>query len=400
MRRTEGTFDMWTFDTDRRHVLAKGGAAGLTLAVAACGGGTGIDPLPSGRQQASAPQASEGGTVKVGMILPLSAPGGIGAAATAIGNAGELALSEFDRPDISLIVKDDRGDPAAAREAVQQALAEGAELILGPFSGTSVQAASPLVKTAGRPMIAFSSDVSVAQPGVYLLSFTPQSDVARIMSFAASRNKRTIGALLPEGPFGNVIAAEYEQQVARLGLNPGPVQRYAAGRQSDAVRALAPQMNGVDALFVTDVSNEMTRTADALAAANLKNVQLLGTGTWNDLPVLQKPALQGAWFAAPDATGYNSFAQRYQKKFKANPTRMATIGYDAVALAAALVRTQGANRFSPQTLTNPSGFAGQDGVFRFRPDGTNERALAVMQVQNRAAQVLNPAPRSFGAQQA
>jgi ABC-type branched-subunit amino acid transport system substrate-binding protein len=400
MRRTEGTFDMWAFDTDRRHVLAKGGAAGLTLAVAACGGGTGIDPLPSGRQQASAQQASEGGNVKVGMILPLSAPGGIGAAATAIRNAGDLALSEFDRPDISLLVKDDRGDPAAAREAVQQALAEGAELILGPFSGTAVQAASPLVKTAGRPMIAFSSDVSVAQPGIYLLSFTPQSDVARIMSFAASRNKRTIGALLPEGPFGNVIAAEYEQQVARLGLNPGPVQRYAAGRQSDAVRALAPQLNGVDALFVTDVSNEMARTADAIGAASLKNVQLLGTGTWNDLPVLQKPALQGAWFSAPDAAGYNSFAQRYQQKFKANPTRMATIGYDAVALAAALVRTQGANRFSPQTLTNPSGFAGQDGVFRFRPDGTNERALAVMQVQNRAAQVLNPAPRSFGAQQA
>ncbi|MGL5116968.1 MAG: penicillin-binding protein activator [Beijerinckiaceae bacterium] len=389
-------------DTDRRQWLARGGAASLALTLAACGGGTGIDPLPSGRQQASAPQpqAGSGGNVQVGLILPLSAAGGIGAAANAIRNAGDLALSEFDRPDISLLVKDDRGDPAAARDAVQQALAEGAELILGPFSASAVQAASPLVKSAGRPMIAFSSDVSVAQPGIFLLSFTPQSDVSRIMSFAASRNKRTIGALLPEGPFGNVVAAEYEQQVARLGLNPGPVQRYAAGRQADAVRALATQLTGVDALFVTDISGEMAKTADAMAAANIRNVQLLGTGTWNDLPVLQKPALQGAWFAAPDAAGFNSFADRYRAKFKSSPTRMATIGYDAVALAAALVRTQGANRFSPQTLTNPSGFAGQDGVFRFRPDGTNERALAVMQVQNRAAQMLNPAPRSFGAQQA
>ena len=37
-------------------------------------------------------------------------------------------------------------------------------------------------------------------------------------------------------------------------------------------------------------------------------------------------------------------------------------------------------RFSPDVLTNPSGFAGIDGLFRFRADGTNERGLAVMKV--------------------
>ena len=42
--------------------------------------------------------------------------------------------------------------------------------------------------------------------------------------------------------------------------------------------------------------------------------------------------------------------------------------------------TQGTQRFSPEVLTNPSGFAGIDGLFRFRADGTNERGLAVMKV--------------------
>ena len=73
-----------------------------------------------------------------------------------------------------------------------------------------------------------------------------------------------------------------------------------------------------------------------------------------------------------------------------------TIDALRATLAAALVKTQGANRFSAHTLTNSSGFAGQDGVVRFRPDGTNERALAVLQVNNRTAQVISPAPRSFG----
>ena len=37
-----------------------------------------------------------------------------------------------------------------------------------------------------------------------------------------------------------------------------------------------------------------------------------------------------------------------------------------------------------------------NGVFRFLPDGTNERALAVAQVRNGQAVVIDPAPRNFG----
>jgi ABC-type branched-subunit amino acid transport system substrate-binding protein len=391
---------------DRRRMLSLSGSASLALMAAACGGGTGIDPLPGGSQTAQpAPQPQPGapagpnigaGQVRIGLILPLSGGGGIGAAAAALRNAAELAISEFENPEVTILVKDDKGDPATARSAAQEALSEGAELILGPLTAASVAQASQVVRAAGRPMIAFSNDTTVAQPGVYLLSFTPQSDVARVMGFAASRNKRSVGALLPEGAFGNVVAAEFEQQIADLRLNKGPVQRYAPGRAADAARALAGQMSGVESLLVTDLTADMARTADALGSAGLRNVQLLGTGTWNDLSVLQKPAMQGGWFAAPESAGFNSFADRYRRKFNSAPTRLATLGYDAVALAAALVRTQGSQRFSTPTLTNNSGFAGQDGVFRFRQSGINDRALAVLQVSNRSAQVISAAPRSFG----
>ncbi len=385
----------------RRALLQASGAAGLALLAAGCGGG-GLEPLPSGQGTPAQPGAASGdvigsGVVRIGLILPLSAGGPIGAAGGAIRNAAELAMAEFESPDITLLVKDDRGDAGGARDAAQQALAEGAELILGPLTAASVAQASAVTKAAGRPMIAFSSDTSVAQPGVYLLSFTPQSDVARAMGFAAGRGKRSIAALLPEGAYGNVIAAEWQQQIARLGLTQGPLQRYGQGRAAEAAKQLAGQLSGVDALFVTDQTAEMARTADAIGAAGIRT-QLLGTGTWNDLSVLQKPAVQGGWFAAPEAAGFNSFAERYRRRFNSAPTRLATIGYDATALAAALVKTQGANRFAPQTLTNSSGFAGQDGVFRFRPDGTNERSLAVLEVRSRSAQVISPAPRSFSGQ--
>jgi ABC-type branched-subunit amino acid transport system substrate-binding protein len=384
---------------DRRRALQLAGAGGLATLTAACVGGSGLDPLPNERP--SQPAASGGpnlgsGQVRVGLILPLTGQGAFATVATALRNAADLAMSEFDNPGITVLVKDDRGDAGAAREAAQQAIAEGAELIIGPLTAAAVQSAAQVARSAGRPMIAFSSDTSVAAPGIYLLSFTPQSDVSRVLGYAAGRGKKAVAALLPEGALGNVVAAEFQQQVAGLGLTQGPVVRYGQGRAADAAKEIAGQLSGVDSLLVTDLTDAMARTADALQAANVRGVQMLGTGLWNDLSVLQKPALQGGWFSAPDAAGFNSFADRYRKKFNASPTRAATVAYDAVALAAALVRTQGANRFTQQTLTNPSGFAGQDGVFRFRPDGSNERALAVLEVRNRAATVVSPAPRGFG----
>jgi ABC-type branched-subunit amino acid transport system substrate-binding protein len=125
-------------------------------------------------------------------------------------------------------------------------------------------------------------------------------------------------------------------------------------------------------------------------------VKSLGTGVWNDANVARVAAIQGGWFASPDTAGFNAFAGRYQTRFSSAPTRTATLAYDAVSLAAALARTQGSQRFSESVLTNASGFAGADGVFRFRPDGQNERGLAVLELRNGQIVTVNAAPRDLG----
>jgi len=112
------------------------------------------------------------------------------------------------------------------------------------------------------------------------------------------------------------------------------------------------------------------------------------------------PNMTGAWYAAPDAAGFRAFAQRYRARFGKEPARTASLAFDAVSLVAALVKTQGANRFSEEILANPSGFAGTDGVFRLRGDGTSERGLAIMEIQPGGARVVSPAPKSFSTQSA
>jgi ABC-type branched-subunit amino acid transport system substrate-binding protein len=153
----------------------------------------------------------------------------------------------------------------------------------------------------------------------------------------------------------------------------------------------------IDTLFIPEQAPAMPEVARALSANGIDShkLQILGTGLWNDSRVLSLSALQGAWFAAPENAGFAAFAQRYRAKFGADPTRVATLAYDSVSLAAALARTQGARRYSEEVLTNPTGFNGADGVFRFRVNGLNERGLAVMQIGAGGAEVISPAPKSF-----
>ena len=78
-------------------------------------------------------------------------------------------------------------------------------------------------------------------------------------------------------------------------------------------------------------------------------------------------------------------SRRASTQYGQDPVRTASLAYDAVALVAALTKTQGKQRFSEEVLTNSSGFTGIDGLFRFRPDGTNQRGLSVMNVTPPAA---------------
>ena len=350
---------------------------------------------PAGPQQQ--PLSVGTGQVKVGLILPLSAAGNAGVAAQSMKNAAEMALAEFQNPDIQLLIKDDGATPQGAQQVTQQALDEGVEIILGPLFAGSVPATAQLTRARGVSVIAFSTDSSVAGRGVYLLSFLPESDVNRIVDYSAGIGKRSFAALLPDNAYGNVVEAAFKQAVGRKG-RIAVFEKYGADR-STAARTVAQALGSADALFIADDGDSVVATADALTAAgaNLRNIQLLGTGLWDNPRVFASPALQGGLYAAPDPSGFRAFAGRYRAKYGAEPVRTATLTYDAVALVAALSRQQGAQRFAPETLTNPSGFAGIDGLFRFRSDGTNERGLAVMKVATSGGTAVAGSPKSFGA---
>ena len=406
--------------------LGTGAALALTLALAGCVGGpdgpravrTAAPPRAELAQDlapnlappadavpgltpaaASAPGRIGKGSVKVALVVPLSGQGAsLGAA---MRNAAELAMEEYQQPDLQILVRDDRGAPDGAREATSGAIAEGAELVLGPLFAANVSAAAVPARAAGKPVIAFSTDASVAAPGTYLLSFLPQAEVDRIVEESVSGGRRSFAALIPENAYGNAVEAQFREAVARKGARLVGIERYAPGAPEPAIARLGGLITGAgaqaDTLFLPETAEGLPTVAAALTKAGFapSRIRPIGTAVWNEPRLFALPALQGGRFAAPDTGGFGNFAGRYQARFGASPPRVASLAYDAVSLTAALARQYGTQRFADATLTKSAGFSGIDGTFRFRPDGLSDRALAVYEIRNNAASVVSPAPRAL-----
>lgn len=404
--------------------LTAGGAAFLRAAVVAAAAGllsacatsigsqqlatSSISPAATAPKETAAPVDTKPKPVKMAMLLPLAGFDHTAIVAKAMKQAGELALFELDNPQIQLIVKDDKGTPDGARAAAEEAAKEGAEVILGPLFAASVGSTADVARPLHIPVIAFSNDRKVAGNGVYLMSFLAESEVDRIVSYAASQGKKRFAALIPDDAYGQVVSPAFRDAVARVGGQVVDVQTYpvqangmleSARRTMDAIKAAEAAGAPVDALFIPGGSDTLPQLGPQLSYNGLdsKKVKLIGTGIWEFPSIGRDDVFVGGWYPSPDPRGYRDFSERFAKTFGQAPPRIASLAYDAVGVAVALSSGPLATRFSHQNMTRQSGFNSVDGTVRFTGAGLAERGLAVLEVQKFGSNVLDPAPTSLAA---
>lgn len=393
--------------TITRRTLARGlGATGL-LGLAACGpqgfatvGGGQQTPGLFAQTPSLQPQGEllGNGAARVALLLPLSATGNAGQVGPSFRNAADMAVAALGGSDITVIVKDTGGTPEGAASAASQALSEGVQLILGPIFAAEVRAVGAITRAVGVPVIAFSSDASVAGQGVNLLSFLPSSDARRIISYAAQEGRTSLGALLPNNAYGQVMEAEMRQAAANASLSVASIERYDLTTVAiqAAASEIARRRDQFNALFVPEAGDVMVSIAQGLSAGGLtpQNTLFLGSGQWEDARVQNAPSLAGAVYPAPPRAQYQDYVSRYRARYGGDPVRITSVGYDAVTLAAALARA-GSGRIDPAMLGAASGFSGIDGIFRFLSNGVSQRGLAVYRVTGAGTEVASAAPRSF-----
>ena len=104
----------------------------------------------------------------------------------------------------------------------------------------------------------------------------------------------------------------------------------------------------------------------------------------------------GGWFAAPEPDADDAFNANTRRVFGAAPPPLAALAYDAMSLVALLAPGEPYHRFTHAALTDPNGFAGVDGIFRFNADGTSERGLGGPGSDSRTDFMSSsPAPTTF-----
>jgi ABC-type branched-subunit amino acid transport system substrate-binding protein len=342
-----------------------------------------------------APVPVPGRAIKVALLLPLS--GDQAAFGKNLMNGAELATVELGRESFELMPRDSGTTPQQAAKAASDAIAAGAQLIIGPLFSSSVEAVKPVANAMRVPVIALSNDWNNAGNGVYVLGFSPAEQVARVAGYAASKGMTELGVLAPSSPYGDLVVNTAKQMnsvnaavvVARYSNNPASIGK--------AVSEIVAAKSSIKGLLVPEGGATLHAVTAQLSPKGLsaRQMPLLGTGLWDEEKTSSDFALIGGLYAAPDPASRASFVQRYERSYGTKPQRLASLAYDATALAVALVAKNAAAPFSDAAITNPNGFAGIDGIFRVLPNGTTQRGLAVMEVTKSGPKIIDPAPKHF-----
>lgn len=410
------------------------------LALAACQGET----IPSRPEQAQATQppiqpipgapvtqtplpGGPAGKVRVALLLPLSGPNAV--LGNAMLDAAQMALYDVADEKLELLPHDTQGNAEAAAAAAKTAVSEGARLIIGPLIAAEVDAVKPIARAAGVPVVAFSTATQLAGDGTYLMGFLPRQEIERVVGFAHSKGVSRFAVIAPSTPYGDVAVDAMRAAVQADGDTLERVERYdpnvqdltpsvqhlvgatmdpavrqkLLSKQSAAGKDAAAQLPDIvipfDAILIPEGGNRLKAVAPLLPYYDVDpdKVHFLGTGLWDEPGLGTEPALNGGWYAAPPPGARADFVERFRQVYKRPPPRLATLAYDATALAAVLARNPNGPDFSAAALTNPSGFAGVDGIFRLRPDGLIQRGLAVLEVHRNGNTVVSQAPTTFQA---
>ena len=386
-------------------------AGALLFGFLAAGCATNLNSVPqagqvTGQVPATPPVSTDRKSpVTVAMLLPLQGFGTNALIAKGMKQAGEMALFDADNPNVQLIVKNDDGSAAGAQKAAMEALSDGAELIVGPLYGASVPGVAAIARSANVPVLSFSNNRSVGGNGVYLMSYLPQAEVERMVSFCLSRGKRRFAALIPVGAYGDAVELAFRSAVLRGGGTIVALERFEPGankmlepasRVFSVVNEAAGTGAPVDALFLPGNKDTLPTLGPQIAYAKIdtRTTQLVGLSGWNYPHIGRDDVFVGGWYPGPDPRGWQRFSERFANTFGSVPPRMASHAYDAVRLAITLSGQPKGQRFTQANLTLPRGFDGVDGSFTLLADGTSQRELAVFEVQKFGGKVIGDAAQA------
>lgn len=391
---------MFNWIKDAPRLFSKAVAVLGLMALASCGGIAINTPIGGG-----GPSINPNAPVPVALLVPRGSPqAGDQILAASLENAARLAVADLEGAEIDLRVYATAGDPGTAAGVAQQAVSEGAKVIIGPVYGAAAAAVGASVAPSGVNVLAFSNNTDIAGGNVFVLGNTFENTADRLARYAVAQGKDQI--LIVNGQ--DVAEQKGRSAITAALARSGATQTGTVGfelSQNGVVQAIpqiasAARSNGTEAVFFTSGTAGALPLLSQLLTENgvdPASTQFIGLQRW-DIPssALELGPLQNGWFAVPSPGLATRFRDRYLATHGEPPHAIAGLAYDGIAAVGALIKQGNRDALTTAQLTQATGFAGVNGVFRLRADGSNERGLAVATIRERQLVVLDPAPRSFG----
>jgi branched-chain amino acid transport system substrate-binding protein len=384
-----------TFAATRGQSQALGGAVKKLLALAvlvmlaAC---TAIPRAGEGPPPVVTPEPTDG-MHHVALLLPMTGPDGdVG---TSIANATALAMADTKVTNIQLVTYD---TALGVTAATNRAIADGNKLILGPLRGDNVLEVAAIARPKGVPIISFSNDVGVAGQNVFLLGHLPNQSIDRVVRYAKGQGYTRFAALVPKNVYGQRALSNLTNSTRAAGVSLVAAQEIDGSAASiDAATKKLATMGQIDAVLIADSGRVALSTVPALRKNGLRTAKVMGTDLWNiDGSLASNSSMYGAWFASVSDTLYNQYAGKYRARYGRSPLRLSSLGYDSILLVARVARDwRPGSKFPVSQLTDPQGFIGVDGSFRFMANGLTERTLEVQEIQAGKFVTIDAAPKAF-----
>ena len=383
-----------SFDSSisRRGVLT--GLAGLgTLTVAGCGQMPISGPIGPTR------------SVNVGLLVPSgSGQTSDELLATNLENAAKMAISDLDGVKVNLGVYPTKASAGETAAAADKAAKDGAQILLGPVYAADARAAGRAVAGRGLNVLSFSNNAAVAGDNVFTLGQSYADTANRLVRYAVAQGKTSIAIVHDDTAAGQAGLTAITNAIQANGATVAMAGSYPYSQQGvvKAIPDVATQVlaSGAQAVFFTATTAGALPLVTQLMTENGVNpaqTQFIGLTRWDIPPTtIALPGVQHGWFAMPDPTLASQFSSRYQSAYGGSPVAIAGLAYDGIAAIGALVKQGGRDPLGVAALTQPQGFVGVNGIFRFLSDHTTQRGLAVAQILNNQVSVIDPAPRNFG----
>ena len=369
----------------------------LFAVLAACMGGT-----LTGN---TGPSINTRAPVPVALLVPIgSADTNEQKLAQDLENAARLASTDLSGVQIDLRVYPTAGNPSKAQESTQQAINDGAKIIIGPLRAESATAAAQTASGRGVNVLAFSNNAAIAGGNLFVLGQTFDSTATRLVDYAVGQGRDRILTVFANNDTGRVGKVAIDRAIATNGAVSAGSVSYEFSQEAviNAVPDIrsSAETNEANAIFFTaNTAGALPLFTQMLPESGLdtETTQYIGLSRWDTPPqTLELPGVQGGWFALPDPQRNSQFRARYEAAYGNPPHALAGLAYDGIAAVGALASSGKSDALTRSSLIQPAGFQGVNGVFRFMPDGTNQRALAVATVENNEVVVISPAPTSFG----